>query len=87
MPTRHAVVSEEQNPENPLWNGCSKANLLAFVCVRRPWAQGRNQVTKPWEAAAKDVLSKEKKHCVGLLPLPQLNHNKVYDKYTALKKY
>jgi hypothetical protein len=87
MLTRHAVVSEEQNPEKPSRNGCSKANLLASVCVRRPWAQGQNQATKPWEAATEDVLSKEKEHCVGLLPLPQLNHKKVYDKYTALKKY
>jgi hypothetical protein len=87
MPTRHAAVSEEQNPENLLWTGGSIANLLASVYVLRRWAQGDNQVTKPWEAVAEDVISKEKEHCVEPLPLPELNHKKVYDKYIALKKY
>jgi hypothetical protein len=80
-------VSEEQNPEKSSWNGGSIANLLASVYALRPWAQGDNQVTKSWEAVAEDVISNEKEHCVGPLPLPHLNHKKVYDKHIALKKY
>jgi hypothetical protein len=55
--------------------------------LRRPCAQGHNKLTRNWEAIAEDVLSKEKEHRVGPLPLPQLNHKKVYNKYIALKKY
>jgi hypothetical protein len=87
MPTRHTAVSEEQNPEKSSWNGGSIVNLLCVRLRSSPLAQGHNQVTKPWEAVAENVLSKEKEHRVGPLPLPQLNHRKVYDKYTALKKY